>query len=59
MGQKRISLKSMLISSHKLNFVHIPKAAGSSIGKLLESGINLTKKDLFVQDNFTKYAELQ
>jgi len=49
----------MLIPSRKINFVHIPKAAGSSIGNLLNSSIELTKEDIVFKEEFQNYSELK
>lgn len=47
----------MIIPSHSLNFIHVPKAAGSSIGKELRSGLKITANDKKLQNEFTLYSK--
>ncbi len=49
----------MIISSQQLNFIHVPKAAGSSIGKGLRETFKLTKKDLEIQTDYKTFSKLR
>lgn len=47
----------MIIQSKKLNFIHVPKAAGSSIGKILRESLKTSKKDADFSEEFRVFAE--
>lgn len=47
----------MIIPSRKINFVHVPKAAGSTVGVLLNKQIKRNRSDVEFAERFQAYAK--
>jgi hypothetical protein len=47
----------MIIPSKRINFVHVPKAAGSSVGACLNKQIKKTSSDIKFRENFEAHSK--
>lgn len=47
----------MIIPSRKINFIHIPKAAGSSVGSCLNKQIKRTTSDIEFKEKFDTFSK--